>query len=119
MTTPKPSQLTQDLYISTWAPLHIINAQLINLHTVTYGLFLLVIISFMTTYLTLALRASSFSPQPNFVKLGVASCFTLIGTVVGSRIYLTEKRFKYVFFFSIFFLVLTFGIIYALVLMYK
>lgn len=116
--SPKPSQLTQDLYISTWTPLRIINAQLINLHTFVYGLLLLVLVAFIATYLTLAVRNSSFKVENNFSKLVVCNCFTLIGTIVGSRIYLTENRFKYVFFFSVFFLLVTFGVIYLLMSIY-
>ncbi len=115
VTTPKPSQLTQDLYISTWTPLHIINAQLINMYPFTYGVFLLIILSFMATFIAVNL----LDLPGSIIKLSIASCFTIIGTSIGARLFLEEKRFKYVFFFSFLFIVLTFGVTFLLTLLYS
>lgn len=103
----EPNKLTQDLYISENAPLKILNAQLINLHPFIYGLILLIIISFVSTYLVIRLLLSSALVKPNFIGLGIANCLTLVGTIIGSRIFLKEKRFKFVVLFSLTFVVLT------------
>lgn len=103
----EPNKLTQDLYISENAPLKILNAQLINLHPFIYGLILLIIISFVSTYLIIRLLLSSALVKPNFIGLGIANCLTLVGTIIGSRIFLKEKRFKFVVLFSLAFVVLT------------
>lgn len=103
----KPNKLTQDLYISENAPLKILNAQLINLHPFIYGLISLIIISFVSTYLVIRLLLSSAQVKPNFIGLGIANCLTLVGTIIGSRIFLKEKRLKFVILFSLAFVVLT------------
>lgn len=103
----EPNKLTQDLYISENAPLKILNAQLINLHPFIYGLILLIIISFVSTYLVIWLLLSSALVKPNFIGLGITNCLTLVGTIIGSRIFLKEKRFKFVVLSSLTFVVLT------------
>lgn len=102
-----PNKLTQDLYISNNAPIKILNAQLINLYPFSYGLIMLIIVSFVSTYLTIRLLLSSALVRPNFIGLGIANCLTLVGTIIGSRIYLKEKRLKFVVLFSLTFVVLT------------
>ena len=103
----KPSKLTQDLYISEKTPLKILNAQFINFYPLIYGLILLVIISLISTYLVIKLLLSQTQTKPSLLKLSVANCLTLIGTIVSSFIFLKEKRFKYVILFSLTFVVIT------------
>lgn len=103
----EPNKLTQDLYISENAPLKILNAQLINLHPFIYSLILLIIISFVSTYLVIRWLLSSALVKPSFIGLGIANCLTLVGTIIGSRIFLKEKRFKFVVLFSLTFVALT------------
>lgn len=115
----EPKKLTQDLYISERAPLRILNAQFINLYSTIYYLILLIGISFVSAYLAIRFFVSSPQTKMNLVGLGVANCFTLIGTIIGSRIFLREKRFKFVVFSSLLFVVLTIFILFLLTLLYK
>lgn len=114
----EPQKLTQDLYISSNAPLRIINAQFINLHTFSYGVILLIIISFVSTYLIIRLLFSSSLIKPNFIDLSIASCLTIIGTIIGSRVFLKEKRFKFVALFSATFILITSSIFYLIATLY-
>ncbi len=115
----KPSELTQDLYISQTAPIKILNAQLINLNTFTYGLVLLIILSFLSTYLAARFVLSSVQPHPNLLGLGIANCLTLVGAIIGSRIFLKEKRMKFVISFSIIFVILTLVVLFLLSALYQ
>src|SRR3989344_1840035 len=115
-----PKKLTQDLYISNSAPLKIINAQLINFHPFIYGLILLVVFSFISAYL--ALRFSfmgTAQASAGMAKLGIFSCFTLIGAIIGSFVFLKEKRFKFIISFSLVFVTVTLIISFLISLLYK
>ena len=115
-----PKKLTQDLYISNNAPLKITNAQLINFHPFIYGLILLIVFSFISTYLALRfsfIRTTRVSI--NMAKLGVFSCFTLIGAIIGSFVFLKEKRFKFIVSFSLIFVAITLIILFLISLLYK
>lgn len=115
-----PKKLTQDLYISNKEPLKITSAQLINLHPFVLGLILLIIISFFSTFL--AARIILFrSPQTtiNVIGLSIVNCFTLIGTIIGSRVFLKEKRFKFIASFSLIFVVFALVVPFIISLLYK
>lgn len=100
----EPQKYSQDLYISESAPIKILNAHLINLHPFVYGLILLIIISFVATYLSSRLILSSQLQTPTgIIGLGILNCFTILGSIVGSRIFLQEKRSKFVITFSLIF----------------
>lgn len=101
-----PSQLTQDLYISNYAPLKILNAQAINLHPFLYGLVMMVLFSLLITFIISHFILSLPLTLVQVLKLSVFNWFTLIGTIVGSRRMLTEKRFKFVLLFSLSFVAL-------------
>jgi len=103
----RPNQLTQDLFISEKTPLRILNAQLINFYPFIYGLILLIIISFLVTYLVVRLLTHSSLTKRQFIGLSILNCLTLIGTIVGSFVALKEKRFKFIVLFSLTFMVLT------------
>jgi len=104
----EPNKLTQDLYISDNAPLKILNAHFINVHPFVYGLILLIIISFLSTYAVIRLLLLSTLTKTKYIGLSLVNCLTIIGTIVGSRIVLEEKRFKFVVSFSLIFVALTF-----------
>lgn len=103
----EPQKLNQDLYISESAPLKILNAHFISLYPFVYGFILLIILSFLATYLASRLILSSL-PQSsiNIIGLGILNCLTLIGSIAGSRIFLREKRFKFVVTFSFIFVII-------------
>lgn len=102
-----PKNLIDDLYISQKTPLKAMLATSLSQYTLAYFLLLLLIISLLSSYLAslLLLADKRFS---TVAKMTIASCFTLIGTIIGSRLFLQEKRFKFVVLFSITFIVLTF-----------
>lgn len=115
-----PKKLTQDLYISKNTPLKITNAQFINLHPFIYSLILLVVFSFISTYIAARIVFSKSPPMPiNAVGLSIANCFTLIGTMIGSYYFLKEKRFKFIASFSLIFVGLTLVASFLISLLYK
>ena len=101
-----PKNLTEDLYISPTAPAKVIFANSFSQNTFAYSLLLLFIVSLISSYLAsvLLLTEKRFS---TVVKMTIAGCFTLIGTIIGSRIFLTEKKWKFVFAHSVIFVALT------------
>lgn len=104
----KPSKLTQDLYISPTTPIKVRIAQLINLNTFNFGVVLLILISLLATLLAVQVVIPVTVNRSKLLGLIVGNCLTIIGTIIGSRIYLQEKRLKFVFVFSLIFTILTF-----------
>ncbi|MBP7927752.1 DUF2330 domain-containing protein [Patescibacteria group bacterium] len=100
----QPSNLTEDLYFSKIAPMEIYNAMLAFKYTIIYGVFLLLTISYIATRLALDKLHIQIK---NMGGLVILNCLTLFGTIVGSRIYLTEKRGKFVITYSIIFIIVT------------
>jgi hypothetical protein len=101
--------MQEDLYISRIAPLRIYFAHGINMHPLLFGLVLLLIVAYLATLLALQLTkpGHKLNKQHSLLKMVVANCFTLIGTIVGAKLLLDTKRFKYVAVFSMLFLVFT------------
>ncbi|MCC2630816.1 MAG: hypothetical protein K0S38_625 [Candidatus Paceibacter sp.] len=101
-----PKALTQDLYISPTAPLRISHATFINHNPLLYGIIVYLITVILTTYFTVKLLSLKIS-KSQFIDLTVLNTLTIIGTIVGSRRSLKEKKWKYVLTFTVLFVILT------------
>lgn len=101
----RPSNLTQDLYMSNFPPLYIINAGVLNHHPVVYGLLMLSCLTFLSTFIASLFTLKPFSLK-TFYKLALASHFTLIGSYLGARIFLKSKVFRFTLIFTIAFMIL-------------
>ena len=110
----KPSALTQDLYISNATPLRIYNAQFINLYPVTYGIILLLIISALSVCIAAGILYRNKLTWTKLLGLFIASCLTLIGTMVGAKLCLDDKKIKYVLLHSILFTAITLSVWYTI-----
>lgn len=101
----QPTELTQDLYISSIPPLKILQADLLALHPLVSGIVVMIAASFIAALLALILLGFGINPAL-WLKLGACGSLTLIGTIVGSRWVLPNKRFWFVFVHSVSFVVI-------------
>ncbi len=113
----KPSNLTEDLRIRTSTPIKIKNAMILNTSTFVYGLLLLLLISSIATLIVSRMLKLKLQ-NSTLLALSIANSLTLLGTIIGARLFLKEKRFVFVVLFSITFVLTTLVICFGLLRLY-
>ncbi len=106
-----PQNLTEDLHISSKAPLRVIAAVSISERPFVHFILLLALISLISSYAAsrLLLADRRFGTT---IKMAVAGSFTLLGTIIGSRFFLAEKRWKFVLAHSVVFVLATLALLF-------
>ncbi len=116
--TASPKSLIQDLVIENRTPLKIKHAEIVSLHPFVYGILIYILLTLIATWLTLRFIPGSSVKSRSFKYLFILNLLTLIGTIVGSKRYLSEKRKKYVIIYTLLFVAISCLVMYPLVHLY-
>ncbi|MEY3784372.1 MAG: hypothetical protein RLZZ230_694 [Candidatus Parcubacteria bacterium] len=100
--------MQEDLRISNTAPMRISFAHRINMNPIIFTLGLLIILSFVATWLAIRITRPQYQGvKPKLYRLVVLNCLTIIGTIFSANRYLKTRKFMYIAVFSILFVIAT------------
>ena len=107
-----PQRMKEDIMMSDRAPLRIMNAHALSLHSGIYFLILLVIVSLIATHV--GLRSTEVrikkGAEPQLLLTTLFNCFTLIGTLLSLRTLQVGSKVRYVTLTSLSFVLATVAI---------